>query len=368
MQADDFALYHLVTSSNCGTGATVGIAWLNTLCMKNSFTQNLGNGLETVAGAGVSAAIIDEWAVIAHEIGHNFGELAVHDCTSTNLCSNTCDAQTGASPGSASILKGTTSGCDCCACQKTSTSSSSSQCSCDGKFLMNPSEDSSHFEFSPCSIGTICSQMPQRSCLQDPGTQPVITLSVCGNGIREDGEECDCGGVSGCQNSLCCVTAVCDDKSDGCCASCNVVTNTTFSCRPARSSCDIAEFCDGKNQTCPVDKFLEDGKTCTDVSGAKCASGECTNRDIQCKLRGRIGSASNNISVTNFITGGCPEQGGTCQFYCNHATLGCQRFVGNFLDGTSCGGDGICKNGVCTGGQWYNAALEWITNNQVKKR
>lgn len=70
-------LYHLM--STCATGAQVGIAWLNTLCQKSSFSQadNTYKQLH-VSGTGVSAiaaGIQDESKVVAHEIGHNFGSI-----------------------------------------------------------------------------------------------------------------------------------------------------------------------------------------------------------------------------------------------------------------------------------------------------
>ncbi|KAJ3128867.1 hypothetical protein HK098_003194 [Nowakowskiella sp. JEL0407] len=366
-QKDDISLYHLVTGGGCGTGPTIGIAWLNTLCVKDSWTQNLiGGGSETVTGAGVSAAVSDEWQVIGHEIGHNFG--AVHDCVSQNSCSNVCDAQTGISSATGSLR---TAGCECCACQQTDTTLTGSQCSCGGKYLMNPSQGSNQFVFSPCTANLICSKI---GYLDNPGSQPIISLAVCGNGVREDGEDCDCGGEAGCQNNKCCQAnckfrdnAKCDDSSDACCKDCQIVSNSTQPpkvCRPARSSCDIAEYCDGTSRNCPTDKFLQDGNTCSDVPNSKCASGECTNRDLQCKIRGSMGNPSNNITVTNYITGACIEMIGSCSLMCNHVTLGCQQFVGNFLDGTDCAGGGVCSKGVCSGAQWYNKVLDWIVQNK----
>lgn len=65
---------------------------------------------------------------------------ANHDCTSQDCpCS--------------------TRGCNCCQL-------SSTQCDAGGEYFMNPSSNSSSDSFSPCSINTICSAMPQYSCLE----------------------------------------------------------------------------------------------------------------------------------------------------------------------------------------------------------
>lgn len=65
--ADGAGLWHLLT--NCSTGSEVGVAWLGTLCRVEAFSS----GGQTTSGTGVTASPRNEWQVIAHEIGHNFG-------------------------------------------------------------------------------------------------------------------------------------------------------------------------------------------------------------------------------------------------------------------------------------------------------
>ena len=35
-------------------------------------------------------------------------------------------------------------------------------------------------------------------------------------------------------------------------------------CRSALNSCDLPEYCDGKNPSCPADFFVQDGHPCPD--------------------------------------------------------------------------------------------------------
>lgn len=111
---------------------------------------------------------------MASEIG------AIHDCTSDSCpCSG--------------------SSCQCCPL-------SSSQCDAGGQYIMNPSSNVSSEDFSPCSIKTICDDFPSLgTCLEEPGSRTIKTLQMCGNGIKEDGEDCDPGG----KNTTCCDASTC---------------------------------------------------------------------------------------------------------------------------------------------------------------
>lgn len=103
------------------------------------------------------------------------------------------------------------------------------------------------------------------SCLVDPDpTRTVISLQMCGNGIVEEGEDCDPGGVS---SSCCDATtckfqngALCDPASSPCCqASCTFAAATQV-CRPSKdATCDQAEMCTGNSSSCPPDIFSPNG-------------------------------------------------------------------------------------------------------------
>lgn len=93
----------------------------------------------------------------SHESGHTFG--AVHDCT-TDTCAS----------GSS----------ECCPL-------SSSTCDAGGRYIMNPVSSTSLTQFSPCTVGNVCSGFQSRSvrtsCLVD-NYDGVITEDDGGNCLR----------------------------------------------------------------------------------------------------------------------------------------------------------------------------------------
>lgn len=323
--------------STCNTNSAVGLAWLGQLCMTSSTTENN----ETVAAANVVVRTSTEWQVFAHESGHTFG--AVHDCTSSTCTDGTATKQ------------------QCCPL-------SSSTCNANAQFIMNPSTGSGITQFSQCTIGNICAalgrQSVQSSCLTNNKDVVTITGSQCGNGIVESGEECDCGGTSGCGNNPCCDAAtckfttnsVCDPSNEDCCTSqCQFAGSGTV-CRASTGVCDPLETCTGSSSTCPADQNSPDGASCG--SGLQCASGQCTSRDQQCQsIMGSL--------TTNNNTQACDSSG--CQVSCQSPQFGdnvCYRLNQNFLDGTPCQGGGKCSNGNCAGANAGDEIKSWIEDNK----
>ncbi|CAK7198997.1 hypothetical protein SEUCBS139899_001665 [Sporothrix eucalyptigena] len=310
--------------STCATDSAVGLAWLGQLCVPGS--QSDGSN-ETIAATNVVVRTSTEWQVMAHEAGHTFG--AVHDCTSQTCADGTVTKQ------------------QCCPL-------SASECNANGQYIMNPSTGTGITQFSACTMGNICSAMGRNSvkstCLSANKNVVTITGSECGNGIVEEGEECDCGGTEGCGSNTCCdpttckftTNALCDPSNDECCTSTCQLAGAGVVCRPSTGSCDPAETCSGTSATCPEDVTSPDGTSCgSSGAGLACASGQCTSRDLQCKtLMGSL--------TTSNDTYACSSQG--CQLSCASPEFGantCLSMSQNFLDGTPCQGGGHCSNGDC---------------------
>ncbi|KAI1210275.1 zinc metalloprotease mde10 [Annulohypoxylon truncatum] len=328
--------------STCNTDAAVGLAWLGQLCSQSTSTSSGGN--ETIGGANVVVRTSTEWQVFAHESGHTFG--AVHDCTS-----DTC------ADGTSSMQK-------CCPL-------STSSCNANGGFIMNPSTAQGITQFSPCTIGNICSAMGRNSvrstCLSNNQNVVTITGSQCGNGIVEAGEQCDCGGTSGCGNNTCCDAttckfkdnAVCDPSNEDCCSDQCQFKSSGSVCRDSTGSCDPSETCSGTSGACPADVKAPDGQSCgSSGAGLTCASGQCTSRDQQCSAL--VGSVTNNSD-----TKACDSQ--TCQVRCSSSQLGpnaCYDMQQNFLDGTPCEGGGHCSNGNCEGSSFVDQVGSFFSDNK----
>ncbi|GES82535.1 zinc metalloprotease [Rhizophagus clarus] len=329
---DGASLWHLM--SKCNTGTKVGVAWLGQLCQTKATQQDQGQlGQAIVSGTGVSTIVKDEWKVVAHEVGHGFG--AIHDCLPENCpCNN----------------------CGCCPLSDT-------VCSANNQYIMNPTSNVVTDQFSPCSITDVCQSLPNiGGCLEDPGTKSILSQSMCGNGLKEDNEECDCGTSADCANDPCCDgttcklkgNAVCDDKNDMCCSNCQYKPVNEV-CRPASSNCDIAEVCNGTSGDCPPDKHVEDGTTC--APNLACAGGQCTSRDNQCLLRGsRMGITKACSTLTD----------PSCTISCANPndTNSCLQMSGYFVDGTPCGFGGRCNKGQCDSGSIGNTLSSWINQNK----
>ena len=133
---------------------------------------------------------------------------------------------------------------------------------------MSATSSDSATEFSDCTIGNICSAMgsgkTDSSCLVDPskGTRPIKSLQQCGNGVVEDGEECDGGGETNCCTSDCKFKsgAVCDTETEACCTDNCQFAPSSQVCRPSVDDlCDYEEKCTGDSGACPEDKYKDNG-------------------------------------------------------------------------------------------------------------
>lgn len=322
---------HWMLLSTCATESAVGLAWLGQACVGSSMPTNgsttgdgqSDGGQETVSGANVVIRTqgASEWQIIAHETGHTFG--AVHDCTSS-ACAN---------PNFVNSQQ-------CCQL-------SADSCDAGQRYIMNPQSTQGIRDFSPCSVGNICSALGRNSvngqCLTDNRGVTTISGQQCGNGIVEPGEDCDCGGEEGCQDDPCCepttcrftAGSVCDDANEDCCRQCQFASAGTV-CRASTGQCDPEEQCPGDSASCPEDQTEEDGSSCGD--GLQCASGQCTSRDQQC--RSVMGSYTQGNDTRACGSSGCAISCASPEF----GTGVCYGLQQNFLDGTECGGGGRCQN------------------------
>ncbi|KAJ3102160.1 hypothetical protein HK100_004413 [Physocladia obscura] len=315
--ADNAGLWHLLTGCTTAvSGQAVGIAWLGTLCQQTTSAQtdSTTGGTDHVSGVAVSSIVTVEWKVVAHEVGHNFG--AIHDCTSAT-----------------------------------------------------PTDNAISSNFSACSQKDICATLaePARyTCLQPPGSLQALTTNICGNGVKETGEDCDCGGGNCSDTDPCCDGAtckftagsVCDDNNDDCCSSCTYKAAGVV-CRPSTGVCDYAELCTGKSGDCPVNLFAPNGQACSTgvsgTSGTTCANGICTSRDLQCN------TSSYGIETTGVCN--IPGSSTTCQLQCESTQGSCYILAGNMIDGTPCGYAGICQSGNCQESSWFGTMVDWILSN-----
>lgn len=191
-------------------------------------------------------------------------------------------------------------------------------------------------------------------------TNPLwnFTQPVCGDGIVEGAEECDCVNnncASGPNADSCCIGATCrlamgntcSPIHDGCCtASCQIDANATRVCRTSSSSqCDTVEYCTGSNKKCPADVFSVTGTTCTTNLGTTsgtCFFKKCLDVKDQCM-------AQTSVSWVDVCTG--LRNNGNCEMQCKTAGGTCQFFTPAnsvfWSDGTKCSNGNGCYRGAC---------------------
>ncbi|KAM7416914.1 hypothetical protein PAMA_018816 [Pampus argenteus] len=219
-------------------GATVGLAFIGTLCS--------GHSVGVVQDHNDKAIAVG--ATLAHEMGHNLG--MNHDDSSACACS--ADSCIMAAALSWKIPR----------------------------------------TFSSCSSSGYERYLTQRtpSCLLDkPDYRSLVTPSFCGNGFVETGEQCDCGTMKECNpccNATTCTLTEGSECAEGeCCENCKILPKS-WECRSKKDECDLAEYCDGKSNTCPEDVFTVNGSPC-DRGLGYCYNGQCPQRPDQCiKLYG----------------------------------------------------------------------------------
>ncbi|XP_071763900.1 disintegrin and metalloproteinase domain-containing protein 9 [Centroberyx gerrardi] len=165
----------------------------------------------------------------------------------------------------------------------------SDQCTCDGGSCIMAASASGSTKFSTCS-GDDFERLIRRGggvCLKNqPSLSDVVGVAKCGNGLLEEGEQCDCGTPEECKDK-CCDAATCNFTpgsacaQGSCCSNCQIRVSGT-PCRESVNSCDLSEYCDGESAFCPSDFYIMDGLQCEN-NAAYCYEGRCQTYDFQCK-------------------------------------------------------------------------------------
>uniref|UniRef100_UPI0037E789AB disintegrin and metalloproteinase domain-containing protein 19 n=1 Tax=Semicossyphus pulcher TaxID=241346 RepID=UPI0037E789AB len=232
-------------------GTTIGLAPLKAMC--SDYQSGGVNTDHSESAVGVAATM-------AHEMGHNFG--MSHD--STGCCQAKAD---------------------------------------DGGCIMAAATGHPFPRvFNGCNQRELKSYLNSGGgkCLFNlPNTRSMYGGQRCGNGYLEDGEECDCGEEEEC-TSPCCNASNCTLKAGAecahgvCCHNCKLKSPGVL-CRAPSGPCDLAEYCDGKAESCPANFYLVDGTSCAGGQ-AYCYTGMCLTLEQQCRsLWGRDGRAAPDL-------------------------------------------------------------------------
>lgn len=171
--------------------------------------------------------------------------------------------------------------------------------------------------------------------------------AVCGNGVVEAGEECDCGNQ--CAQDACCVAATCKlaanaacSAMDACCDrnTCSVKAANQV-CRASAGACDPVEVCNGNSPKCPQDARLAAGANCGAAGQDRCSPcGDCIpTMSKQCgAYRTRLVRTCDWLPITDMCEG----------MYCTDGLddLACWGRPIPRL-GTLCGIGKFCSQGQC---------------------
>ena len=305
-------------------------------------------------------------STMTHEIGHNLGMEHTDE-------PYTVATSFPAPPGinGASCTPTAPPGSSCCAVLGT-------------QYIMDSaSTGQAHVDWSACSTGWLTAFIEKDTsaglvyyypdgsmCAESAAASGWSAGPVCGDGLREGSEECDCpnkncAGIDPCCDGNTCTLLGGSECSalDGCCdESCNIITDNSHVCREAVTECDITEKCDGVNAACPVDGYKDTGVECVTPSpspggiAGRCYFKECYSHAAQC-------ASYSNISPTvPTLTGDCPSHDEddldeSCGVLWCTSNSGCLCLSSSCTnpqppsvfvqDGTPCGTGKSCYAGAC---------------------
>ncbi|KAM4836957.1 disintegrin and metalloproteinase domain-containing protein 20-like [Thomomys bottae] len=161
-------------------------------------------------------------------------------------------------------------------------------CTCEKKICIMNNALKPADTFSNCSYNSFFKTIAEKKCMYNsPNSVPdvVIRHKLCGNGVVEDEEECDCGSLKTCVTDPCCFQN-CTLKEGAMCASGLCCRNCQFLpkgivCRAQNGVCDLPEWCNGSSSRCPEDVYAEDGLSC--LERGICYKKICTIRENHCR-------------------------------------------------------------------------------------
>ncbi|KAG5678287.1 hypothetical protein PVAND_007974 [Polypedilum vanderplanki] len=154
------------------------------------------------------------------------------------------------------------------------------------------------YKFSECSRSDYIDalRLGHGLCLLNkPNEVELGNRRNCGNGIIEDGEDCDCGSIDCSKRDPCCDPITCklikeaECASGPCCDNCQL-RQAGFVCRDAYNECDLPEVCTGESGQCPPDVFKKNGSPCgygalgaLESATGYCFNGGCPTLNNQCE-------------------------------------------------------------------------------------
>ncbi|XP_006882332.1 PREDICTED: disintegrin and metalloproteinase domain-containing protein 21-like [Elephantulus edwardii] len=159
-------------------------------------------------------------------------------------------------------------------------------CTCGRKRCIMSATGITTTKFSNCSYADLKRVITKKMCLlSTPNPGDTLIWKYCGNGVVEEGEECDCGSLDNCTKDPCCQSnctlrlgAMC--AFGLCCKDCKIMPSGQV-CRQQISECDLTEWCNGTSHQCPEDVYVQNGIPC--AGGGYCFEKRCNNRDEQCR-------------------------------------------------------------------------------------